>query len=406
MERAAGLGARLRAAREWAGLTQEEAASALGVTHALISYWENDRRTPGLGHLTRLAEIYGTTVTNLLDPAHEEPAGPQPALLFRDLRDLAPQTQVRLRQWIAFLDDWADLLDECGDVLPGPGQPPVKAWQRARPITDVQRAPSLAVDARKYYGLGLDAIPDLQTFLDQQGILVYRVALDPLDVPGSISGAFCNHPRLGFCVLVNTNTTPGRQTFTLAHEFAHALFHSQVAAVLCRADSKDPRERFADRFAAHFLVPEEGLLRVIGLPGDRPVTDPRLVIHLQRYFGVSYATMLNRLLDEGYLTSERYEEYRQLSPAALAASLGLERDPYQRAVLASNAVTLESFPPSVLERVREMVESDELSPAGAASLLRVSQEAILQRLLAAPRPADKDEEREFDELPAPATSVA
>ena len=185
MERAAGLGARLRAAREWAGLTQEEAASALGVTHALISYWENDRRTPGLGHLTRLAEIYGTTVTNLLDPAHEEPAGPQPALLFRDLRDLAPQTQVRLRQWIAFLDDWADLLDECGDVLPGPGQPPVKAWQRARPITDVQRAPSLAVDARKYYGLGLDAIPDLQTFLDQQGILVYRVALDPLDVPGS-----------------------------------------------------------------------------------------------------------------------------------------------------------------------------------------------------------------------------
>ncbi|MDI3340148.1 MAG: XRE family transcriptional regulator [Sphaerobacter sp.] len=406
MERATGLGSRLRAAREWAGFTQEQAAAALGVTHTLICYWEKDRRTPGLGHLTRLAEIYGTTVDDLLGTAVARPSTERPTLLFRDLGDIAPRTRTRLRQWLAFLDDWADLLEECGDTLPGPGHAPVPAWRGRRPLTDSRRTPALAVKVREHYGLGLDAIPDLLAFLDQQRVLVYRVALDPLDVPGSISGAFCNHPRLGCCALVNTRTTPGRQTFTLAHELAHALFHYQEPGVLCRAGAPDAKERFANRFAAHFLVPRGGLRRVVKRLGGGSVADPHAVIRLQQYFGVSYATMLNRLLDERYLTPAQYAEYRQLSPSALASNLGIESDVYRQPSPAPDGVSLETYPPSVLERVWALIESDDLSPAAAASLLRVAQDDILRGLLAPLRPATDAERQEFAELPAPATSAA
>jgi IrrE N-terminal-like domain len=79
------------------------------------------------------------------------------------------------------------------------------------------------------------------------------------------SGAFYNHPKLGYSILVNADTAPGRQTFTMAHEFAHALFHYPTVGVISRKGDRDPKERFTDAFAAHFFVPS-GALRELSEP--------------------------------------------------------------------------------------------------------------------------------------------
>ncbi len=55
------LGERLQKAREWAGLSQQQAADSLGVAREVISYWENGRRFPPLAQMDRLAAAYGTT---------------------------------------------------------------------------------------------------------------------------------------------------------------------------------------------------------------------------------------------------------------------------------------------------------------------------------------------------------
>ena len=388
------IGVRLRQARGWAGFSQQDAADALGIPRELISYWENGRRLPGYAQVRRLATLYGTSASYLIGEASSSKQSDEHALIYRDLPTQAPRTRAATRQWLAFLEDWADLREEAGDRLPGQWSPPEQAWRQPRPITDSRRAPGLADDVRRHYRLGADAIPDLVAFLDAWGILVYRIPLDPLD-QGGISGAFYNHPRLGACILVNTTTTPGRQTFTLAHEFAHALFHYQETGLVSRAHVRDRRERFADVFASHFLVPSGTLFDLIEHVGD---VGPLEILQLQRYFRVSYAMLLYRLLSEGILSQEEYDEYRGYSPSYLASILGLSAADYL-IKQSEPEVGIESYSVSVLSRVRAFVEADELSPPAAASLLDISQEELATRLLAPPQPATGSEVDEFSELP-------
>jgi Zn-dependent peptidase ImmA (M78 family)/transcriptional regulator with XRE-family HTH domain len=400
---APGLGARLRQARELADYSQQEIADVLSTAREVVSYWENDRRVPSFGQLARLAEVYGVTTGSLLGTESPPVASEEHELLFRGLRTQKARTRAAVQRWLTFLDEWAELLAACGVVLPGRFLPPKREWRAARAITDSRLAPRLAEDVRAYYELGSDAIPDLLAFLDGEGVIVYRTALDRIDDDG-VSGLYYNHPRLGSCILVNTATTPGRQTFTLAHELAHALFHYQERGLVSRASDPARTERFADVFAAHFLVPGEALRRRVEASASGKSITPVDVIDLHRYFRVSYATMLIRLRSKGLLSPDLYELYRGYSPVHLATRLGLPYDEYTfTASSESPEIAVGSYPASVLDRVCQLVNDGEVSPAAAADLLQVSLEEVLERLLAPPEPATAQDQREFAELPKPTT---
>lgn len=65
------LGKRLRAARESAGLTQEQAAGKLGVGQSMISNSETGNRRVDVFELQDFAELYNTTLAELLGPLSE-----------------------------------------------------------------------------------------------------------------------------------------------------------------------------------------------------------------------------------------------------------------------------------------------------------------------------------------------
>jgi len=397
------LGVRLRQTRELSDYSQQDIADILGMARGVVSYWENDRRVPSFGQLARLAEVYGVTTASLLGTDPPPVASEEHELMYRGLRTQKARTRAAVRRWLTFLDDWAGLQAACGVDLPGRFVPPKREWRAARAITDSRLAPRFAEDVRAFYDLGSDAIPDLLAFLDSEGVLVYRAALDRIDEDG-VSGVFYNHPRLGPCILVNTMTTPGRQMFTLAHEFAHALFHYQERGLVSRAGAPERTERFADAFAAHFLVPSEALRRRVEARATGKSLTPVDVIDLHRYFRVSYATMLIRLRSEGLLSPDLFDLYRGYSPSHLAARLGLPYDEYTLAVSDGPfEVALGNYPASVLDRMRQLVADGEVSPAAAAALLPVPVEEVLERLLATPEPATPEDQREFAELPKPTT---
>ena len=60
------LGEKLAHYRKKNSLTQDDVAEALGVTPQAVSKWENDASCPDIMLLPRLAELYGTTVDELL----------------------------------------------------------------------------------------------------------------------------------------------------------------------------------------------------------------------------------------------------------------------------------------------------------------------------------------------------
>lgn len=56
----------MKAARINVNLSQEEAATRLGVSKATIINWENGRSFPDVMQLKRIEEVYGVSYNNLL----------------------------------------------------------------------------------------------------------------------------------------------------------------------------------------------------------------------------------------------------------------------------------------------------------------------------------------------------
>ena len=63
----------LKSARESRGLTQKQAAEALGVSDRTYSKWETGETEPGIELICRLAEFYGCTPADFLKDAGSEP---------------------------------------------------------------------------------------------------------------------------------------------------------------------------------------------------------------------------------------------------------------------------------------------------------------------------------------------
>ena len=60
------LGKKIRAHRDELGLTQAELADKLGLTYSSVSQWESGRATPRTPILRQLAELFNTTVADLM----------------------------------------------------------------------------------------------------------------------------------------------------------------------------------------------------------------------------------------------------------------------------------------------------------------------------------------------------
>jgi Zn-dependent peptidase ImmA (M78 family)/transcriptional regulator with XRE-family HTH domain len=382
----------LRASRERAGLSQEAAADAVGVHRVLLAYYEAGRRQVPLNVGAALARLYGTSLEALL--AGDEMAGSAidvSGLLFRAApRDLGDGAQAGLRLFEQRLAEYIELAAEMGTALPGAGRSPLAP---ARTAT-AKEAAWAARQLRRQLDLGGGALGDPFQVLDEH-VLIWRLPLGE-DLCEAPSGFFYNHPQAGFCIAVNSQMTLGRQVFTLAHELAHAYFHSHGADVVVSMPGSDHgRERFADIFAGEFLVPGDELRRVIGdlAPFD-DLANPAVVVHLQRHFGVSFATLRVRLLQEKLISQDDYDALGEASPSRLAQALGYRVHPADMG--SYDLHPLAAHPTRVLLLVRAALERSVITPGDAAEILGTSTEEIRQ-VVTRPRPVE-DERRAQQDL--------
>jgi len=98
------LAARLRGAREFLGLSQEEVAKALKIPRASVSAMEGGKRKISSLELRDLAALYRTTVERLLGTSNtEEPLDESARALYRATKDLTPDERERVVQFAQFL---------------------------------------------------------------------------------------------------------------------------------------------------------------------------------------------------------------------------------------------------------------------------------------------------------------
>jgi Zn-dependent peptidase ImmA (M78 family)/transcriptional regulator with XRE-family HTH domain len=250
------LGGRLQHARKANGITQAQAAEALGVGRTTITAIEKGERRIKASELMRLAELYGRTVNELLSRADVDPS------FSVQLRAAYIPNAVAGQQLSGQIDAFERM---CQDYLqleilrraPMPMRyPPPYQISNGAPERDAE---DVASAERHRLGLGDGPFINLRATLENDvGLRVFY-----MDLPSRVAAMFAFTRSLGGCVAINRNHPPERRRLSGAHEYAHLLTRRQLAEVslLGRYRRVPEQERFADTFARAFLMPESGLRR-------------------------------------------------------------------------------------------------------------------------------------------------
>lgn len=380
----------LTRARQAIRYPQEDVANALGVTRTMISYWESGKRRPNERQLVALARLYGVEVRELLGGVSSETGPDLAQMMFRGSPQLSAEATRGLDGFVRFLDAFAELADLMNVPIRGLHQSPFSLVPGFDSLEDARRK---AEEVRAHLRLGLGPVGDLDAMCELLGVIVYRTGLGP-DLEAAVSGAFLKHPTAGFAILVNLEMTPGRRRFTLAHELAHALFHSDRHTFVISGPTTDGRERFANAFAGELLMPTEGIRRAMEEQGFGPRIDrPADVVHLQRFFGVSYATALVRLRQARSLTADDFEAFKLVRPVLFAEHLGYEPsdEEYEQDV---ERWRVRRFPSKFLTLLRLAIAREAISLPTAANLTDLSIDEI-EELVHEDQPVDEDTREEL-----------
>lgn len=322
------VGEKLRQARERRNLSQSQVARMVNCTREYISMIESGRRMPKVDLLRKLSAIYGVDIRWLLE-GKEESEDDTFKMLLR-APELTPADRKAIEEFVKYCEDYAWLEEKLGirkHEVPEQHKPPPSNWREMQ-----AQAKWLAKEERGRLQLGDGPIRDIFSLLENQGVHVIRIPMPR----SQLDGAFAYDPEKGAFILVNSDRTKGKQTFTAAHEYCHYLRDRSKGYRPCKADDEDylsriqhrDVEKFADLFATHFLMPEESVRQIVEEQfGIGRALHAEEVIYLKRYFGVSYSAMLIRLLELGYISKDQYDQLKKVSVERLERSLyGSEAD--------------------------------------------------------------------------------
>ncbi len=272
-------------ARKSLGLQRKEVTDRLGIDEEELVNWEKGDSEPPLEQLWNLADIYERSTDYFLFQA---PALPEHLSFRLERRKVIQDLPREVRKVIVRFDELCRAEAELEEALQEPRKIRIKRTAGAN------NPQELANRERERLGLGERPISDLRKLLIDQGVRIFTLPIPDIPV-NELSGLSWWHDTYGPCILLNGKNNIGRRHFTLVHEYAHLLLADPPT--ICAFMLDIPEERFANQFAATFLMPAQDLKRTfvdfVGRYGILP-TDQDLGKIAKRY-GVSLEAMGRRL---------------------------------------------------------------------------------------------------------------
>lgn len=162
-------------------------------------------------------------------------------------------------------------------------------------------------------------------------------------------------------IVSNSSEILSREIFTIAHELGHVIydfedeFSTVKIDVEIKGDSEDISEARAFYFANCFLMPEEELRKYIKyeLKKKHPDLNALDIVRMQLEFQVSYAALVVRLFDLGFINSYHksrlFDKRNKITSRALFKKLDVD----ERLLRATDVIEV---PPSYLEYVTSNYE--------------------------------------------------
>jgi len=168
-------------------------------------------------------------------------------------------------------------------------------------------------------------------------------------------GISCKSTTGKMFMLINSNSTRGRQHFTIAHELYHLYFDENPVPHMCGGGSATGEEKNANRFASALLMSREGVLSCVSVE-EITAHDVNIatVLRMEQLFGVSHSTLLIRLKDMGLITTDRYDTLDRISVKETAREWGYDSALYEPG---NDGVVISDFG----EKARMLFESGMIS---------------------------------------------
>jgi len=253
------LAACLRAARDNRGLSQQEAADAIGLPRTAITQIESANRSVSTMELAQFADLYRCAIADFFEEQLQQEDDVLVALhrIAPNLDD-HPEVKEQVSRCVAICREGADLQRLlCRSLSEGPPaygvDPPDSAGEAIR------QGAFVAHQERQRLGLGSSPIADMADLIASQGIWASGAEL-----PDEMSGLFLRHRSIGMAILVNFDHARARKRFSYAHEYGHALMdRNRAVTVTTRDNSTELIEKRANSFAASFLMPSAGVREIL-----------------------------------------------------------------------------------------------------------------------------------------------
>jgi Zn-dependent peptidase ImmA (M78 family) len=264
------LGHRLKIARMAAGLSLRGLADRIKnqVSAQMIARYERNEGLPSSTVLIALADALAVSEDYLLDQSDLRLEGVE----FRKKRFTSRREEAAVEAKVLDAVEPYLAIEEIVGTSSANWSPPSGTPFHVDSFDDAEVATRLL---RNEWKLGLDPVPDLAEFLEEQGIKIIL-----LELPESISGLMARvrrrDGRLVPVIVLNKKDKGERQRLTMAHELGHLL--------LKIADDLD-EEKASFRFASSFLIPAEILRAEVGK--HRKALAIGELVGLKKFFGVS-----------------------------------------------------------------------------------------------------------------------
>ena len=184
----------------------------------------------------------------------------------------------------------------------------------------------LAIRFRNMLHLPQDAPIVVKEVLEQLSILTVFRSLSE----GSYGMSIKTKDGLRF-MLVSSNSTIGRQHFTIAHELYHLFYDEKPTPHMCGVDGKSPLEQSADMFASNLLLPRVGLLAM--LPESYSETkqlDVTTIVKMEQKFLVSRQALLYRLRRLSIISEEQLQTLLMAPIRDVALRRGYDTSVYEK----------------------------------------------------------------------------
>ena len=384
------IGVRLTEARRARGMTQLQAAEALGVARTTITAMEKGDRRPRAIELLRLAEIYGRQVSDLTRPL--PPKRPESFVVqFRSARGSDPTEDSKA---VADIATFQDLCEDYAELERLTDNPMPRRYPEVYGIggTEPERAAEeVATSERHRLGLGDGPVGDVWGLLEADVGL--RIFAPPF--ASNNAGMFVHTTEYGGCIAVNGRHPEERRRWTVAHEYAHFLVdrYKPEITVLPSFRRVPQGERFADAFARHFLMPASGLNRhfqAVRRAKEGPIT-PADVLALCNRYRVSFIAMVLRLEDLRLLPPGTWDRLKDH---------GFKPDVARRLIdLLPVRPELQQLPVRFQVLAVQAFEEDLLSEGQLARILRTDRVGARQRVQELTQPAPDYEAGAWHQVP-------